>query len=55
MKLATKSVKGWNQRYIKMMPVVAALQRRIRNGYQLNFEEKKFIDDVMSLRRTYNG
>ena len=55
MKFASKRVNGWDQRYIKMIPVVEALQRRIRNGYSLDFDERKFIDDVVSLKRIYSS
>jgi hypothetical protein len=54
LKFASKRVNGWKDRHINMMKVQEALWTRQANGYTLDWEERKFLDDVQSLRAAYN-
>lgn len=48
-KFASKRVNGWNNRYLHQSKVFHALSVRIRNGFTLDQEERKFYDDTKSL------
>lgn len=53
-KFASKRVNGWKDRHINMIKVQEALWTRQANGFILDFEERKFLEDVRSLRALYN-
>jgi len=54
LKIANKRVNGWNNRFVNMTKVAQALYTRQRNGFTLDWEEKKFLGDVESLKKLYN-
>ena len=54
MKFAKKRVNGWANRHIDSLKVRDALTRRLKNGFTLTAEERKFYDDIKSLERIYN-
>ena len=54
LKFATKRVNGWINRHINMLKVQEALWTRQANGFTLDWEENKFLEDVRSLRAAYN-
>jgi hypothetical protein len=53
-KFASKKVNGWKNRYINPLEVQEALWTRQANGFTLDWEERKFLGDVCSLRAAYN-
>lgn len=53
-KFASKQVNGWKDRHINMLKVQEALWTRQANGFTLDCEERKFLDDVQSMRAAYN-
>ena len=52
-KFANKRVNGWKNRHINMTKVANALYARRRNGFTLDSDEQKFLDDYHSLRVLY--
>jgi hypothetical protein len=54
LKFATKKVNGWNNRFVNMAKVAQALYTRQRNGFTLDWEERKFLGDYVSLKNLYN-
>lgn len=55
MKFADRKVVGWKDRYIKSIAVVERLEVRMRNGFTLTSEERKFYHDTKSLINKYNS
>jgi hypothetical protein len=55
LKFAKKSVNGWANRYLNQREVFNALGVRMKNGFTLTAEEKKFYDDVKSLTKIYKS
>ena len=53
-KFAIKRVNGWKCRHLNQMKVVSALRIRMRNGFTLKSDERKFYDDTKSLFELYN-
>jgi hypothetical protein len=54
-KFAKKNVNGWANRYLNQSKVLDALGVRMKNGFTLTAEEKKFYDDVKSLAKKYKS
>lgn len=54
-KWANKRVNGWKTRWENPIKVQEALWTRQANGYHLDLDERKFLEDVKSLRAKYNS
>lgn len=54
MKFAERKVAGWKNRHINHKQVMQRLNARMKNGFTLDSEERKFYNDTLALIKLYN-